>query len=91
MNPILVIGVMGTFYKISLVIRFSINVWCGFTGLEILGSVSCHCVLTGERYLEFLTKILEDFPDDLKLADHQGIFFIELAYFHTILKMFILY
>ena len=42
-------------------VRFNINVWCGRIGSKIIGPVFYGGTLMGERYLEFLATILEEF------------------------------
>ena len=55
--------------------RFSLNVWCGMMGSKIVGPVFYEGVLTGERYLNLLRNVLEDFLDDVNIADRQQMFF----------------
>lgn len=53
----------------------SINVSCGLTGSEILGSVFNSGVSSGERYLGFRKNILKGFLDDLNVVNRKTIFF----------------
>lgn len=55
--------------------RFSVNVWCGMIGSRIIGPFFYRGSLTGQRYVEMMTEILENFLDDLMLADRQYIYF----------------
>lgn len=48
-------------------VRFSLNVWCGIIGNRLIGPYIFDGNLTGERYLNFIARDLEDFFDDLPL------------------------
>lgn len=41
--------------------RFSVNIWCGFMGTRIVGPCFYDLTLTGERYIQHMTEILEHF------------------------------
>lgn len=55
--------------------RFSVNVWCGLIGSEIVGPLFYNDSLTGARYQEFLEPLLEEFLDDLDLETRQDVHF----------------
>ncbi|KAF2899252.1 hypothetical protein ILUMI_06923 [Ignelater luminosus] len=55
--------------------RFSINVWCGLIGLRVIGPVFYQGTLTGARYVELLTAVMEEFLDNLNLIEKQTVRF----------------
>lgn len=55
--------------------RFSLNVWCGMVGSRIVGPFFYRGSLTGQRYVEFMSEILENFLDNLNLLDRPLIHF----------------
>lgn len=57
-------------------VRFSFtNVWCGLIGSRIVGPFFYEGTLTGERYIQILTEILNNFLDDLDLISRQNLHF----------------
>lgn len=55
--------------------RFSLNVWCGMIGSKIVGPFFYRGSLTGERYEDFMSHVLEDFVDNVNLMDRPRIYF----------------
>lgn len=55
--------------------RFSINIWCGLIGSTIVGPYFYHGTLTGQRYIEFLIPLLEEFLDNVDLETRPNIYF----------------
>lgn len=56
-------------------VRWSTNVWAGILGDRIIGPFFFHQPINGEIYLNHLTENVEDFLDDLPLAERQRIWF----------------
>jgi len=56
-------------------VRFGFNMWCGILGRKVLGPFIYHNTLTAERYLHFLQNYLEDYLDDLPLAEVNNCWF----------------
>ena len=56
-------------------VRFSFSVWCGLIGSRIVGPFFYDGTLTGERYVEFMTEILNNFLDELDLISRQNLHF----------------
>lgn len=55
--------------------RFSLNVWCGILGSKIVGPYFYYGTLTGVRYVEMMTEILEELLDNLNLIDRPFIYY----------------
>lgn len=55
--------------------RFGFNCWLGIIGDRILGPIIFEGHLTGERYLNFLQNEIDQFIDNLPLANYADIFF----------------
>lgn len=56
-------------------IQFNINVWCGLIGSKIIGPVFYEGTLTGRRYVDMVSEILEEYLDDVNLEERNRIFF----------------
>ena len=56
-------------------VRFSFNVWCGIINSRIVGPFFYEGTLTGERYVEFMTEIMNNFLDELDLISRQNLHF----------------
>lgn len=56
-------------------VRFSINVWCGLIGSQIIGPIFYEGSLTGRRYVDMLSELLVDYLDDVNLEARNGIYF----------------
>lgn len=56
--------------------RFSVNVWCGILGDNLLGPYVLHGRLTGETYLHFLENILPCLLEDVPLTTRRAIWFM---------------
>lgn len=55
--------------------RFSLNVWCGLIGSEVIGPLFYHGSLTGIRYINFMVEALEEFLDNINLENRRMIHF----------------
>lgn len=56
--------------------RFSINVWIGVIGNQLLGPVELPSRLTGQEYLNFLQNVLPDLIDDVPLMIRNNLWFM---------------
>lgn len=56
-------------------VRFSFNVWCGLIGSVVVGPVFYNGTLTGNRYMEFIRNVLEDFLDNANYLMRQNLYF----------------
>ena len=56
-------------------IRFSINVWCGIIGSQIIGPIFYEGNLTGRRYVNMLSELLEAYLDNVNLEARNQIYF----------------
>lgn len=54
-------------------VRFSFNVWCGLIGSRIVGPFFYEGTLTGGRYVELMSEILNNFLDELDLISRQNL------------------
>lgn len=56
--------------------RFSLNVWCGILGDNLIGPYFFEGRLTGEIYAEFLTHRLSNLLDDVSLVERRNMWFM---------------
>lgn len=56
-------------------IQFSVNVWCGLIGGKIIGPVFYEGTLTGRRYVDMMSEVLEEYLDDVNLEARNQIYF----------------
>lgn len=56
-------------------VQYSINVWCGLIGSQIIGPIFYEGTLTGRRYVDLLSEILEEYLDDINLEARNRIYF----------------
>lgn len=56
--------------------KFSINVWIGVVGNQLLGPVKLPARLTGAHYLHFIADLLPDLMDDVPLAIRYKLWFM---------------
>lgn len=55
--------------------HFSVNVWCGLMGRQVIGPIFYEGTLTGRRYVDMLSELLENYLDDINLETRTQIYF----------------
>jgi hypothetical protein len=55
--------------------RFSVNVWCGILGDQLIGPFFINGTLNQEKYFDLLSEDIDNFLDDLPLIELNSFFF----------------